>query len=467
MNLKDKELIMAAADDFALDFNRNAFSLRLDSILFGSDVPITKPEQKPKIKLTESQKAAFEIAKSKSVLITGEAGTGKSYLLKALIEYFDNTGKNVSVTASTGTAAVNISGSTIFSWAGIGIGDKSKEDLARSVRKNKKAADRIRYCNVLIIDEISMIRGEILDKLNYVFKVIRESGRPFGGIHCIWLGDFLQIPCIPRGGVYDFCFNSSSWKEQDPTVVQLKEIVRQDNKEFTSFLSQLRLGKISDLSLLSSRFNAKLAESDVKPINIFCKNADVDVENRRELNKIKGKTHSFTAIDTGESRYIEMLDKNCLAARVVELKIGAQVMLLKNIDVESGLCNGSMGIVTKIDRVPFVSFNGEEVMVDFEEWEIKEQQATASGKLKNKTLAKRKQIPLKLAYAATVHKTQGQTLDRAKIDLTGAWEYGAHYVAISRVRKIEDISIVPFNVSQIKANPLCLSFYGEVDKCDF
>lgn len=460
----DKEKIIQAAREFALSFNLEELSREIDRILFGTGEKPVLPKFEPKkeFKLTESQKAAFEVAKNQSVLITGEAGTGKSYLLKALIDYFDQTGRNVSVTASTGVAAVNVSGSTIFSWAGIGIADKPAAALLKEVWKKKKAVDRILNCHVLIIDEISMLKGEVLDKLNYVFKAVRTNSKPFGGIQCIFVGDVLQIPCIPKAGVYDFCFQSAAWKEQNPTILQLKEIVRQENKEFTSFLSQLRVGKVSNLDLLKSRFNAKLEESGVKPINIFCKNVDVDLENKRELNKISGKVHVFDAIDTGDARHIESLDKNCLATRRIELKVGAQVMLLKNIDVENGLYNGSIGIVTKIDQVPFVSFNGREVIVDHEEWEIKEQQVTASGKLKNKTLAKRKQIPLKLAYAATVHKTQGQTLDKVKIDLTGAWEYGMHYVALSRVRTLEGLTLIPFDTSRIRANPDCLRFYGEL-----
>lgn len=457
-----RESLIASAQSFALDFDLTALGLRIDQILLGK-IPENTLNFKPKqeFKLTESQKVAFEIAKNNSILLTGEAGTGKSYLLAALIDYFNNCGRNVSVTASTGVAAVNVSGSTIFSWAGIGLGEKPYKELLKDVLKNKKAVARIKNANILIIDEISMLRGEVLDKLDSVFKSVRGDMRAFGGVHLILTGDFCQIPPVPRAKVYDFVFHSSSWKELNPKVVCLKEIVRQNDKDFTTLLSGMRAGQVVNEELLKSRFNAKLEESAIKPIFLSSRNVDVDMENKRELNRLVGKLHTFTAEDSGEPRHIETLDKNCMAAKVIDLKPGAQVMLLKNLDVEGGLCNGSMGVVVKIEKFPVVSFDGKEVLIEPDEWKITEQEVTRGGKFRMKTLACRLQIPLRLAYAATIHKTQGQTLSRARIDLTGAWEYGQHYVALSRVKRLEDVTIVPFDFNNIRCHPDCLNFYEQ------
>jgi ATP-dependent DNA helicase PIF1 len=397
-----------------------------------------------------------------NVFLTGNAGTGKSFVVERLLKYYLRNGSHVGVTASTGVAALNIGGTTLHSWAGIGLGDADVNSLYIDLLKKKKARMRILMSSALFIDEISMIKASLLDKLDILFQKIRKSDKPFGGIQCIFVGDFLQLPAIIKGDDDKLAFESEFWASANFKVMQLKNIVRQSDQAFSSLLSNIRVGNTDDLSLLKTRIGAKFKDG-INPVKLYSRNIDVDAENRRNLTLIKSALKSFTANEYGESHHLAFFEKNCPAPKVLELKVGAQVMLLKNLSLDDGLCNGAIGVVTGFSGIGvLVRFSSGVHYIERESWDIKEQTYSADGSMLVKVVASRSQIPLKLAWASTIHKVQGATIDHAVMDLSDCFECGQVYVALSRVRNLEGLSLMPFNADRIKVNRSCLDFYDRL-----
>jgi ATP-dependent DNA helicase PIF1 len=394
-----------------------------------------------------------------NVFLTGFAGTGKSYALESLFKVLDHKNIPYGKTASTGVAAINIGGSTLHSWAGCGLGELSEELLLKGVRKNKKAKNRIKNCQLLVVDEVSMIKASLLDKLDYIFRQIRGVGTPFGGCQIVLVADFLQLPAIIRREENDgLAFESKVWGELDFKNCLLKEIIRQKDKEFSDLLSNLRVGKTDGIELLDQCLTTEF-EGDIQPVKIYTKNRHVDLENKRRLDQLSTKEIKFRSIDDGLPHHIKFFDKNCPAPKELILKEGAQVMLLKNLDVKGGLFNGAVGVVEKISIAGVaVKFKFGTEILGREKWEIQEENFN-NGKREAKTVACRSQIPLKLAWASTSHKIQGATLDHAHVDISDAFESGQAYVALSRVRDINNLRLEPFCPSKIMVNKKCLEFY--------
>lgn len=412
---------------------------------------------------TPSQKRfSQEFFSGQNLLLTGEAGTGKSYLMRTLFDFVHDRGLSLAKTASTGVAAFNIGGQTIHSWAGLGLADEDVQSIIVKCHKNKKAQARMRAAKVLVIDEISMVKAELLDKLDLVMKYFRGSSRAFGGVQLVIVGDFMQLPPVWRKDeVKDFAFNSRSWHEANVKAIELKEKVRQDGDgQFAQLLSRIRRGDASDLSLLTSRIDARFPSDEIEAVRIFCKNVDVNQFNQNRLNQLPGQIKSYRSKDSGQDYHIEYFNKNCPAPQNLELKIGAQVMLLANLNTERGFVNGSIGVVKAFgpDGIT-VKFKNGTILVAENEWEIKEQVVGLNGQIRYKVVATRIQFPLKLCWGVTVHKVQGATLDRAIIDMNEAFATGQVYVSLSRVRNLESLSIVDFPASAIRVNQECLSFY--------
>lgn len=419
--------------------------------------------------LNEGQKRFFEtFFDGYNVFLTGGAGTGKSFCIKTLTEFLKEEGIVFGLTASTGVAALAIDGSTIHSWAGIGLGDEDVDSILKgSLARNKKARKRIRDSRILIIDEISMVSGILLDKLNLIFQKVRFDSRPFGGIQVVFSGDFLQLPPVFKElNDNDFAFNSKSWKDSRIKPVILDKLVRQDgDSSFAKMLNEIRKGGVSSLGVLSSRIDAKFPEDGISPVRIYCKNIEVDSFNRKKLELISSPVKEFVSIDSGKDHHINFFDRNCPAPKNLTLKVGAQVMLLKNLSIENGMVNGSIGVVEGFTTEGVeVKFSSGRTLVTPDEWNIKEQNLSFENKIYYIIVATRIQIPLKLAWATTCHKIQGATLDRAEIDLNEAFAAGQAYVALSRVRNLESLSLKPFSVEKIIVNQRCLDFYEKSDK---
>ena len=387
------------------------------------------------------QDRALEIMmRGDNVMLTGPAGAGKSYLLNKFISKARRQKKKVVVTATTGLAAAHLNGQTIHSWSGIGLGSRLHEDYIYMMSETRKKA--IRKTDVLIIDEVSMMHDYNLDMVNQAMQIIRENNEPMGGIQTILCGDFFQLPPVSTNGSGRFITESKTWQELGLSVCYLEEQHRAEDLRLQAILNAMRAGDMRQrhLDWLLARMRQK-APSDVT--RLYTTNADVDELNRRELAGMSGDSHFYMRTSRGRWEAILSLQRNVLAPELLELKLGAMVMAVKN-DPEGRYHNGSIGSVIDFtgDGFPIVNF-GHPVIVYPDEWELR------SG---DRITAAITQIPLRLAYAITVHKSQGMTLDAAEIDLKKAFVEGMGYVALSRVKNLDNLYLIGINQRALRVS---------------
>ena len=432
---------------------------KLEKILLGQF--IKKPEWKG---LTKLQKEFFRsFFEGRNLFLTGPAGTGKSYAASLLFDFLDEMEIFYGKTATTGVAALNIGGVTINSWSGMGLADDNGMELLEKVAENTKASNRIKACKVLVIDEVSMAKSELIEKLDLVCQFIRNNERSFGGIQVVFVGDFMQLPPVFKHFEQElFAFDSQAWRDAKVKMVHLTEIVRQhDEPHFATFLNEVRMGRAKDYSILDDCISRVFPDDGILPVRLFCKNLDVNGYNKTELDKINAKSQHYISTDEGSETWRQFFDKNAQAPAVLELKVGAQVILLVNVDPTQGLVNGSVGIVKAmfLETVE-VQFTSGTFVVEAHEWSIKQNEFDpATNAMKKIVVAKRKQLPLRLAWALTIHKGQGSTLDRAEIDVSEAFAAGQVYVALSRVRTLGSLRVKRFSPNKIMTNRKCLDFY--------
>lgn len=482
--------------------------------------------------LSQEQKKVLSLVceKNASVFFTGSAGTGKSVLMRAIIadlkRRYSKEPDRVAVTASTGLAACNIGGVTLHSFSGIGLGKESAPDLVKKITKNQKAKTRWLRTRVLIIDEISMVDGDLFDKLEEIARRIRKNGRPFGGIKLVITGDFFQLPPVPDSGRQaKFAFDAATWDTSIDHTIGLTEVFRQRDPEFANMLNEMRLGKLTDQSV--KRFRAldrPLEDALIDATELFPTRREVDNANESKMKHLKGVEYNFPATDTGtiaDVQQRERLLQNVMAPPILKLKKGAQVMLIKNMD--DTLVNGSLGKVvafmddktfaikvqnavnpemlyessgdvsehedgsgssskaaeSKFEKYnapkrvvgpntsklwPLVQFpmppdqygvvNSRQVLIQPEDWKVE----LPNGEIQ----AQRNQIPLILAWALSIHKAQGQTLERVKVDLKKVFENGQAYVALSRATTQEGLQVRNFNVKAVMAHPKVAKFYDNL-----
>ena len=389
------------------------------------------------------QDLALEILLSgESALLTGPAGTGKTFVLNQFINLSKASGKYVSVTATTGLAATHLGGATIHAWSGIGVSDRLPNGFAEHVSKSRR--EIIEKTDVLIIDEISMLHDYRLDMVDEVCRLVRKRvDEPFGGIQVVLSGDFFQLPPVNRaqGREGGFVVNSSAWRELDPTVLYLSEQFRQrDGDTLLEILTAMRAGDLrrrhAEQLLERTEFQPP-AGADLTELHTV--NVDVDRINQARLAELPGDEVLYQRHTTGSSNYVDNLQRSVLAPEVLTLKIGALVMAVKN-DQARRYANGSIGMVVDFEPAtdyPVVEFrNGRTVTMQPDTWELRD------GTRKRASIS---QVPLRLAWAITVHKSQGMTLDSARIDLRKAFVPGMGYVALSRVRDIDNLYLTGIN----------------------
>jgi len=434
--------------------------------------------------LSEDQQKVFDLYKNgKNVFMTGPGGTGKSALIRYIVEDAKANGKKIDVCALTGCAAVLLecNAKTIHSWAGIGLAKESAGIIADKVVNHKAKKKNWMGVQILIIDEVSMLSLKLFETLDLIGKKIKMNKLPFGGIQVIFSGDFFQLP--PVGDKDDiksnkFCFESKLWDVTFPNQIQLRKMFRQKDEKYAKILNQIRIGKISKRSCeLLKSYVGRVPHQDeiIKPTILYPRRKDADIVNNNNLKKLTGETYEFKVqpcseedleLTENEKNYtntfspqqIEYEQKQLLSGmnceKTLELKVGAQVMCVVNLDMDSEnpICNGSQGIVQGFNekRAPIIKFrNGTIRTIGKHNWK--------SDKIPTVGV---KQIPLILAWAVTIHKSQGSTLEIAEIDIGhNIFACGQTYVALSRVKNLDGLFLKSFNPYKIKINLKVKEYY--------
>lgn len=404
----------------------------------------------------EQDRILKAVVSGRNIFFTGSAGTGKSFLLRNIIASLppDSTYP----TASTGVAACHIGGYTLHSFAGVGNGEGSLKRLV-DLAKRPHIAQQWRKCKVLIIDEISMVDGRFFDKLEYVAREVRCNDKPFGGIQLVLCGDFLQLPPVSKNdknseeGRSTFCFQSEAWDRCNFNCYELTVVHRQSDPEFIDILQNIRIGRITDgiIDRLQQTTHNKVDSSGILASRLCSLTKEAQLINSSKLEQLPGAVKEFKAVDS-DSAFSQVLDVQTPVEGVISLKVGAQVMLLKNVNINDGLVNGARGVVIKFSNegLPVVKFRSGEFTVKHEKWSVR----VIGG-----TILSRKQIPLKLAWAFSIHKSQGLTLDCVEMSLSKVFEAGQAYVALSRAKSLATLKVLDFDPKQVWANPDVLKFY--------
>ncbi len=383
-----------------------------------------------------------------NVFLTGAPGAGKTYVLNQFVGRAMRAGKRLAVTASTGIAASHIGGTTIHSWSGLGILDSLTGDDLKRLGGSDRLIKRYNGVDILIIDEVSMLHGARLDMVNQLAKILRGNDQPFGGLQLILVGDLFQLPPISRGtNVLDFVHLSNAWQELNPKICYLTEQHRQQgNDKLLGLLEAMRLNELNEEHgrLLQERLELQPDEMTVVT-RLYSHNIDVDAINQKQLDALPNESRTFQMFAKGSKAKLEQLSKSLLAPEVLELKVGAEVMFVAN-NFAEGFVNGSRGQVIDFDgNTPVVSLmSGRKIFVQPHSWSLSE-----DGKIR----AEISQLPLRLAWAITIHKSQGMSLDAAEIDLSKAFTPGMGYVALSRVRSLSGLYLQGLNQMALNMHP--------------
>jgi PIF1-like helicase/Helix-turn-helix domain len=387
-----------------------------------------------------------------NTFLTGAAGSGKTFLVNRFIKHCHEHGIGVAITASTGIAATHIGGMTIHSWSGMGIRETLTQEDLEYILAREYLMKRFAKTSVLIIDEISMLGGNFLESLDTLLQRARVSPEPFGGIQILLVGDFFQLPPVSRDAYVEYAFEHPSWRSFKLAHCVLSTQFRQsqwDEDDLLKILNEIRTGRVSDRSreLLESRYIPVETEDHTE---LFTRNVSVDAYNKEKLDNISGDIFVFEMHSKGAEKLVEALKKWCLAPETLVLKIGARVMFVKN-NFEAGYVNGSIGhIIWRKDWLPIVELeDGTIITADYASWMVEE-----GGKPK----AEIAQIPLRLAWAITVHKSQGMTLDSAVMDLSDAFVPGQGYVALSRVRSLKWLTLRGCNETALEIDPRVIEY---------
>lgn len=394
-----------------------------------------------------------------NVFLTGEPGSGKTHTLREYLFYLRKNEVDVAVTASTGIAATHIGGVTIHSWSGIGIKKFLSVYDLEFLSENKHLAKRIKKTRVLVIDEISMLDAQTLDNVERVCCSIRQNSLPFGGIQTVLVGDFFQLPPVARQGEVPpkFAFEGKSWQAGNFVTCYLSEQHRQVEQVFSKLLSAIRSGCVENKHR-DTLDNCCLLDGDFpqSAIRLYSHNADVDKINELELAKVFGEIFSFQMQTSGRPKLIEQLKRGCLSPEKLNLKIGAVVMFTKN-SPQGLFVNGTLGKVINFESsigFPVVKTNdGKEIVAEPMEWMIEDD---------GRVLARASQVPLRLAWAITVHKSQGMSLDAAFVDLRKAFTEGQGYVALSRVRNLSGLYLAGYNEKALCVHPEIIKYDNEM-----
>jgi len=380
-----------------------------------------------------------------SVFLTGPPGAGKTFVLNQFVKRAVKTGKVVAVTASTGIAATHIGGTTIHSWSGLGIRDVLGARDRQQLAGNARLVKRYNACDVLVIDEVSMLHGHRLDMVNEVCKLLRKSERPFGGLQVVLVGDLFQLPPVNRGSdEMDFAHLSDAWQELEPKICYLSEQHRQQEDGLLDLLEAMRRGELETMhqEILQARIGTKPPDGQ-QVTRLYAHNVDIATVNQRHLAANTNEPHEYEMETKGPAAKVEQLGRSVLAPEILELKVGAEVMFVAN-NPTAGFFNGTRGkVVDFSDDQPVVQLAGNKrkIKVTEHSWKLEE-----DGRVR----AEVSQLPLRLAWAITIHKSQGMSLDSAEIDLSKSFTPGMGYVALSRVRSLDGLYLSGINAMALR-----------------
>ncbi len=403
------------------------------------------------------QQLALSILKSgRNVFLTGQAGSGKTFVINKYIQRLRSCGVQVAITASTGIAATHIGGVTIHSRSGIGIKDVLSDYDMELIQQNERLHKNISKAKVLIIDEISMLSANTIDSVDRVVQMLRRDGRPFGGLQVIFVGDFFQLPPVmalnPDGSESNkrFAFASKAWKDLDLVMCYLHTQHRQSQWDFSTILNTLRKGDMQAawLAILKTRLGQPVSHPN--PVKLYTHNIDVDRINTQKLEELETDLKIYIATGSGDKNLVAAITKSMLAPSTLALKVWAQVIFVKN-NPQKQYYNGTTGEV-----VGFNQSDGYPMVKVHDDLVIKAEPENRSIENASQIIANVKQIPLKLAWAITVHKSQGMTLDAAEMDLSRVFEPGQAYVALSRIKSLDGLHLLGLNEQWLRAHPLVL-----------
>lgn len=453
------------------------------------------------MELSDEQQYALELFNNKeNLFITGPGGVGKTHLIQKFIDSANERNKNVQVCALTGCASLLLGSSakTIHSWSGIKLAKGSKKTVVEQALNTKGSKKKWKNIDILIIDEVSMMSKKIFEILEEIARIAKKNTKPFGGIQLVLSGDFFQLPPIGNSNepeTCEFCFESDKWESVIPidNHIELTTMFRQKDPKYIEILSQVRIGQltIENANILKEHCNKtydQTSNNNISLTKLFPLKAKVDSINMKMFEKIESENHNYqveckydctTYTESGvniPSQILSMCRKLSMSQKEYEtnslmlnspceaelnLKINTLVMCTINLDLDSGICNGSQGVIVDLigpDSIPLVKFkNGMQVLIQKHSWQSFDYPTIAV-----------KQYPLKLAYALTVHKIQGATLDMAEIDVgSSVFEYGQTYVAMSRVKSIEGLYLRDFNPNKIKVNEKVIKFYNRIPQIEY
>lgn len=397
--------------------------------------------------LTTSQNEAIkDVLNGKTIFLTGSPGTGKSYLLRYIIQLLKH--KNLGITATTGCAAVNIGGNTLHSYFGLKPNIDINKYVKQLIYSKNIIKKKLQQLDILIIDEVSMLDDVMCNDISYILKICKKSNLEFGGVQVIFVGDFFQLPPV----INTFCFLSLSWINLKPKIIELKELVRQsDDKLFQLILNKLRFGKVTKQIYDILENNKTIEFKDIKPTILYPNNVDVDKINLFEISKLTGKSNLYKSHYNRKDVNKYLTDK--LNNFDVYLSVGAQIMITRNISIELGLVNGSRGIIIDLseDNCVIKTIKGNIHTINYYKQDLND--------YKNLYVMF---MPIKLAYAITIHKSQGSTIDYLEISLgTKIFESGQSYTALSRGKKLENIKIIDLDPMSFKVNEKVLKWFND------
>lgn len=437
---------------------------------------VKKPSTKKASKVEDKEedetylKILTLLKNGENVFLTGFAGTGKSYILNKLKEYFK---KKLTITSTTGIAAVNVKGQTLHSWAGVGLCRNTVYNTVEKIKKRPTQYRQIMNCKILAVDEISMLNIEAFEYINEVLREVRECNDPFGGIQVFFIGDFFQLPPVEKEGeIRHYCFDSPVWDKLGLKNVVLKKNYRQNEENFITALAHMRENclEVEDIELLKTRC---VENEDADILHIFSTNEEANKYNFAKFNMIDEPVKLFYAEDgvyrgsklvtegftESENYILEIFSKNCRAEKEIALKLGARVMLLVNMDFNKGLINGACGVIQ--------GFNQDTISIKFDNGIVSNIPKHKFEYYYNeRVVAERMQYPLKLAYGITIHKSQGMTLDRLVVDCARIFERGQSYVAMSRVKTLEGLYLKNFEPEKVLVDNRVAEFYENIKEVE-